>query len=241
MIEQLSTATVGAIVANDFRTAAIFERFGIDFCCGGRVPLADACRAAAVEARTVIEALETLPPPTVNDDVNAWPVDRLIDHIVSMHHAYVRLALPRIDQHLAAIEAAHLSRHPELAYVRARFGELAQDLTQHMLKEEHVLFPYVRELAVRARAGAWAPSPFGSVANPIRMMEREHDDAAAHLRTIRELTADFSAPADGCTTFGVCMAELAEFERDLHRHVHLENNVLFPAAIRLESAFGLRL
>jgi len=104
-----------------------------------------------------------------------------------------------------------------------------------------VLFPYVRELAARKRSCGWMPSPFGTVENPIRMMEREHREAADHLQTIRQLTGGFSAPADGCTTYEVCMAELADFERDLHRHVHLENNVLFPAAVRLESASGLRL
>jgi regulator of cell morphogenesis and NO signaling len=108
------------------------------------------------------------------------------------------------------------------------------------MKEEHVLFPYILELAARGRACGLAPSPFGTVENPIRMMEREHRDAADHLQIIRRLTAGFSAPADGCTTYEVCLAELADFERDLHRHVHLENNVLFPAAVRLESASSLR-
>lgn len=114
MIERLTTATVGDIVATDFRTAAVFERFGIDFCCGGRVSLAEACRAAAIEPQTVIDALETLPPSTDDDDPSAWPVAQLIDHIVATHHAYVRSALPQIDRRLAAIEAAHGSRQPEL-------------------------------------------------------------------------------------------------------------------------------
>lgn len=239
MFERSTSATVGDIVATNFRTAAVFERFGIDFCCGGRLSLADACRAAAVEPSAVIEALDTLSTASVHDDdVTAWPVERLIDHILSAHHTFVRSALPVIDRHLAAIEDAHGSRHPELARLRSCFDQLSQELTHHMLKEEHVLFPYVRELATRG--GGWAPSPFGSVENPIRMMERDHREAADHLTTIRELTAGFSAPADGCNTYQVCMAELAEFERDLHRHVHLENNVLFPEAIRLESAQRLQ-
>src|SRR5262249_10642512 len=170
MFEGPTTATVGDIVATDFRTAAVFERFGIDFCCGGGVSLADACRAAAVEPTTVIDALRTLPPSSKSDDDgSAWPVERLIDHIVSTHHAYVRSSLPRIDRHLAAIEAAHGSRHPELGRMRACFDTLAIELTQHMIKEERVLFPYIRELAARSRGCEWAPSPFGSVENPIRM------------------------------------------------------------------------
>ena len=242
MIDRVTSATVGDIVATDFRAAAVFERFGIDFCCGGRVSLADACRAAAVEPITVIEALDALPAESEGDDaVGAWPVERLIEHIVFVHHQYVRLMLPQIDRHLAALESAHGSRHPELVRVRSCFGDLAQELTQHMMKEEHVLFPYVRELSARGRTCGWAPSPFGTVENPIRMMEREHRAAADHLQTIRQLTGGFAPPADGCTTFEVCMTELADFESHLHRHVHLENNVLFPAAIRLESASGLRL
>jgi len=242
MFERLTTTTVGDIVAADFRTAAVFERFGSDFCCGGRVSLADACRAAAIEPSAVIEAIDTLSDSSSqDDDVSAWPVERLIDHILSIHHRYVRSALPEIERHLAAIQAAHGTRHPELADVRSCFDALTLELLQHMMKEERVLFPYVLELAARDRRRGWAPSPFGTVENPIRMMEREHRDAADHLQTIRRLTAGFSAPADGCATYAVCMAELAAFERDLHRHVHLENNVLFPAAIRLESASGLRL
>lgn len=151
----------------------------------------------------------------------------------------MRSALPQIDRRLAAIEAAHGSRHPELFRVRSSFDELALELTHHMIKEERILFPYVCELAARGARG-WAPSPFGTVENPIRMMEREHRDAADHLQTIRCLTGGLATPADGCSTYIVCMAEFADFERDLHRHVHLENNVLFPAAVRLESASGLR-
>src|SRR5262245_60329020 len=164
MFEGLTTATVGDIVATDFRAAAVFERFGIDFCCGGGVSLADACRAAAVESTAVIDALQTLPPSSHgDDDVSAWPVERLIDHIVTAHHAYVRSSLPRIDRHLAAIEAAHAWRHPELGALRMCFDTLAIELTQHMIKEERVLFPYIRELAPRSRGHEWAPSPFGSV------------------------------------------------------------------------------
>jgi regulator of cell morphogenesis and NO signaling len=241
MIEPSTTATVGEIVATDFRTAGIFEQFGIDFCCGGRQSLADACRAATVDPDDVIRALDTLPPPTGRDeDVAAWPVERLIGHIVSTHHAYVRSTMPLIASYLAKLEADHGRRHPELSRVRARFADISRELSQHMMKEEQVLFPYVAELAARGERCGRCPSPFGTVENPIRMMEREHREAADGLRVIRALTAGYSAPDDGCTTYAVCMAEMARFENDLHRHVHLENNVLFPKAITLESASGLR-
>ena len=169
------------------------------------------------------------------DDVTGWPVDRLIDHIVTVHHGYVRAALPRIAGSLATLQEAHGAKHPELARVASTFDQVSADLGQHMLKEEQVLFPYVRDLAEHAEETCGTlQSPFGTVQNPIRMMEREHRAVADELDTIRELTDGYTAAEDGCTTYTVCMAELARFEQDLHRHVHLENNVLFPRAIRLE-------
>jgi regulator of cell morphogenesis and NO signaling len=240
MMERLSTATVGEIVATDFRAAGIFEQFGIDFCCGGRRALADACRTAAVDPDVVICALDALPASSsAEDDVTQWPVTRLIDYIVSTHHSYVRSSMPLIARYLAKIEQVHGARHPELARVRGYFEQVSRDLGQHLLKEEQVLFPYVAELEAREGQCGRAHSPFGTGENPIRMMEREHQEAADELRIIRELTSGYTAPADGCTTYAVAMAELLRFETDLHRHVHLENNVLFPKAIRLEAELGL--
>jgi regulator of cell morphogenesis and NO signaling len=239
MSDQFTTSTVGELVAADFRRAEIFERFGIDFCCGGRRLLADACRAAAADPTEVIHALETLRRPDVgDDDVTRWPIPRLIDHIVSVHHAYVRSALPVISQHLSKLISAHGPQHAELLRVGAYFSLLSTDLQQHLRKEEHVLFPYVRDLATQQGSAAVTQSPFGTVENPIRMMEREHSEAGDAMRIIRELTHGYSTPQDGCTTYGTTMAELQHFESDLHRHVHLENNVLFPAAVRLERQLG---
>jgi regulator of cell morphogenesis and NO signaling len=235
MNERLTTATVGDIVAGDFRAAGVFDRFGIDFCCGGRRLLADACRSAAADPSAVIGELDALrAAPGRDDDALVWPTSRLIDHIVSVHHAYVRSAVPTIARYLAKLHEVHGERHPELARVRMYFSQIAADLEQHMMKEEQVLFPYIQELAERGNVCGRTPSPFGTVGNPIGMMEREHREAADGLRLIRELTNRYSAPADGCTTYTVCLAELERFERDLHRHVHLENNVLFPRAIELE-------
>jgi len=236
MNERFEHATVGEIVATDFRTAGVFEQFGIDFCCGGRRSLADACRAAAADPAAVVRALDALPPTrAVDDDVTRWPLDRLIDHIVRVHHAYVRSALPAIGRHLAKLQEVHGANHPELPRVASVFDRMSVDLEQHLAKEEQVLFPYVRDLVAATTLGSrGALSPFGTVENPIRMMEREHREAADEMRLIRELTHGFTSPADGCTTYAVCMNELSQFERDLHRHVHLENNVLFPMAVELE-------
>ena len=241
MIERSMTTMVGDVVARDFRTAGVFEQFGIDFCCGGRRSLADACRTATVDPAALLRALDAVTAiDGRRDDVMAWPADRLVEHIVETHHAYVRAALPMIARYLAKLLDVHGAGHPELAEVRVAFARMARDLEQHMIKEEQVLFPYICELAAREESCGLRPSPFGTVENPILMMEREHRAAADELRTIRELTDGYTAPADGCTTYAVCLAELARFEADLHRHVHLENNVLFPAAIALESASGLR-
>jgi regulator of cell morphogenesis and NO signaling len=237
MRETLVNATIGDIVAGDFRTAGVFERFGIDFCCGGRKSLVEACRKAAADPDAVVRELEALPAAEhTDDDAANWPPNRLVDYIESTHHVYVRAALPRITGFIAKLVEVHGVRHPELPLIGAAFGSLAGDLAQHLLKEGQVLFPYVRDLADHAeQLCGGLLSPFGSVQNPIRMMEREHRDAGDQLQMIRELTRGYTTPADGCATYAVCMAELQEFERDLHRHIHLENNVLFPKAIALEN------
>jgi regulator of cell morphogenesis and NO signaling len=235
MIEALRTATVGEIVAADFRRAAVFERFGIDFCCGGKRSLIAACRTAAADPDAVVDALIALPPTIeAEEDITRWPVPALIDFIVSTHHAYVRSSMPRIARYLTKLEEVHGSRHPEISRVAAYWDQMRGDLEQHMLKEEQVLFPYVRDLAEHSDSCGRTQSPFGTVENPIRMMEREHREVSGALRIIRELTRGYRAPEDGCTTYAICMAELQSFERDLHRHVHLENDVLFPVAVELE-------
>lgn len=235
MTDRLTSATVGDIVANDYRTAAVFEQFGIDFCCGGRRSLSDACQTASADPDAVRRALDALPHDVSSEgDVTRWPIQRLVDHIVATHHAYVRSALPTIARYLEKLVDVHGARHPELVRVQSHFESMRSDLEQHMMKEEQVLFPYVKDLAERDGTCGQMLSPFGTVANPIRMMEREHREAADELAAMRELTNGYVKPDDGCTTYAVCMAELARFEQDLHLHVHLENNVLFPRALRLE-------
>ena len=237
MSELLDQTTVGDIVAADFRTAAVFESFGIDFCCGGRHEFADACRQAAADPAAVRQALDALPPVADRlDDMTSAPLEQLIEHIVETHHGYVRSALPAIAGYLEKLVEVHGARHSELARVLAVFRDLRADFEQHLMKEEQVLFPYVRDLATTSRPCGVSRSPFGTVENPIRMLEREHLEAGDEMRTIRELTHGYAVPGDGCRTYTVCMAELSCFERDLHRHVHLENNVLFPRAIQLESS-----
>ena len=236
MIEHPETATVGEIVATDSRSAAVFERFGIDFCCGGGRSLQDACRTARVDAAAVVEALGALKTQAApSNDESTWALDDLVRHIVDTHHAYVRTAMPAIATHLAKLSRVHGPRHPELHDAVQVWDSLARDFDMHMMKEEQMLFPYIVDLAdSRARGGSAPGSPFGTVENPIRMMMREHQSAADDMHEIKALTNGYTPPADGCTTYRVCMEELRQFDEDLHRHVHLENNILFPRAVDLE-------
>jgi len=235
MIDSFGSSTIGALVAADFRRAEVFERFGIDFCCNGRRLLTEACLSADVDPGDVTRALEALPgPDSSDDDVRRWPIPRLIEHVVAVHHASVRAALPVISAQLTRLIDADGANHPELLRVNAYFSLMAADLQQHLLKEEHVLFPYICDLAGHRDTVLLPRSPFGTVENPVRMMEREHAEIGDSMRIIRELTHGYSTPPDTCPTYGIAMAELQQFEHDLVRHVHLENNVLFPAAVRLE-------
>src|SRR5262245_30441917 len=226
--------TLGDIVARNYQAAAVFDRQGLDFCCGGRSSLAEACRERFVDVDTVLAELEQL--DQAREGVLPRSASDLIDEIVSRHHSYVRDHIPIITAHLAKVVAAHGARHPELAAITAHFEVLAHELVMHMLKEEQVLFPFIRALdrAVDGEA-AVPPDVFGTVQNPIRMMEIEHRHAGEELGTIRGLSSDLTPPGDACATYRVVYQELRAFEQDLHRHVHLENNVLFPWAVELEA------
>jgi regulator of cell morphogenesis and NO signaling len=234
MHELTTVTTVGDIVAHDLRSAAIFARHGIDFCCGGRRSLDDACRAKGVDPADILRELVAL-NHSRTFDAAVWPLDSLIDYITGIHHAYVRRQIPMLRTLLQKVTASHGGRHPDVAAVEAVFADLASGLERHMEKEDLILFPYIRALVAAKTAGGRLPaSPFGTVRNPIRMMEIEHGGAAEDTRSIRRLTANYEPPEDACVTWRACYAELYEFERDLHEHVHLENNVLFPAASLLE-------
>jgi regulator of cell morphogenesis and NO signaling len=225
--------SVREIVTGDFRAAAVFEHLGIDFCCGGRRSLRDACVERRLDPDDVLAQVSAAcgrkdpSAPGFTD----WPADSLIAYIVGHHHAYVRRALPAIVAHARKVATTHGAAHPELTEVAAIFEEVADEMASHMAKEEGVLFPYISSLAASVRLGEPPPhAPFGSVDKPIAMMEHEHDDAGRAMARIRELTQDYTLPAGACTTYATCFRELEEFERDLHVHVHLENNLLFPKA-----------
>lgn len=228
--------TIRDIVASDFRAAAVFHKFGIDFCCGGGATLHEACEKQSVSAGQVLDALASAcaSPDARTPRFNAWDVQTLVSYIVSNHHAYVRDALPTIQAHAHKLASVHGPNHPELHEVAGLFDGVAEEMTSHMMKEERILFPYIVALGTAAQQGAAAPpAPFGSVSNPIRTLEHEHESAGAAMARIRDLTGGYVPPGDGCTTYRITMQELAAFETDLHAHVHLENNILFPKAKQL--------
>jgi regulator of cell morphogenesis and NO signaling len=214
----------------------VFERLHIDYCCGGGRTLGDACRAAGVPVEKVLEALESAGAPAAADrDWTREPLAELVEFIRNTHHVYTRDAIARIPMLIAKVVAAHGANHPELLRIQGVFDGLAQELATHMMKEEMVLFPYIVRLEEASLAGERAlPPPFGTVRNPVRMMEHEHESAGEALRELRAASDGYTAPADACTTFRTLYSAMAEFETDLHRHIHLENNVLHPRAVELE-------
>jgi regulator of cell morphogenesis and NO signaling len=238
MMTTTPDTTVGAIVAEDFRTAAVFHRHGIDFCCRGGRPLDEACRESGADLAAVRAELTatTQSVQGLSPRFAAWDSATLINYIVANHHAYVREVLPTLVAHAEKVASVHGERHPELAEIAQLVEAVSVEMSTHMLKEEHILFSYIRAAADASKQGCPPPlSPFGTIENPIRMMEAEHESAGGAMARIRELTGGYQAPADACTTYRVFMKELEAFEQDLHAHVHLENNILFPKARLLES------
>ena len=232
MGSQFENGTLGDIVAGNYRAAAVFERHGLDFCCGGRVALTEACRQRHVDVGAVVAELDRL--DTADAAAPSDPAG-LIAYIVERHHAYIIDAVPTIKAHLARLVSVHGHGHPELHSIATRFETVSDELLLHLMKEEQMLFPYVVALAEAVGNGRPAPPDmFGSVQNPIRRMESEHQHVGEELAAIRTLSSDYTPPADACATYRVTYDELREFERDLHRHVHLENNVLFPRAVELD-------
>lgn len=231
----LQDRTIGELVAEAPLRANIFERRRIDYCCNGGRSLAQACAEQGLPVEELVAELERESSGESAQDWTRTPLDELSKHILERHHSYLRSTLPSAAVKLEKVVAAHSERHPELNQLQRVFAYLANELNSHMGKEEMVLFPYiaVMERAEQERVPV-PPAPGGSVRNPIRMMEHEHDDAGRALSRIRELTHDHEPPADACNTFRALYAQLAELEQDLHTHIHLENNILFPRAADLE-------
>lgn len=236
----MESRTVGSYVAQDFRTAAIFNKYGIDFCCKGGRTLDEVCDKKKIKKADVEEELERLLSQKAdnNIDFRQWPLDLLADYIEKTHHRYVEEKIPVLLQFLNKLCKVHGERHPELFAINELFIGCAEELSQHLKKEELVLFPFIRKMVDATITGRELDTPhFGSVQNPVAMMMHEHDGEGERFRKIAALTNNYTPPADACNTYKVTYAMLREFEEDLHKHIHLENNILFPSAIVLEQKF----
>ena len=236
-----ATQTVREIALEQPSSMRVFEHYGIDYCCGGRKPLAEACAASQVEVDAVISALEaaaTAGAPVAED----WPqrsMEELVGHIVATHHAYVKRELPRLAVLAQKVVNRHGARRAELPAIQTALTSLDEELTLHLAKEETILFPHIVKLERSRTSGAAMPSAcFGTVAHPIQMMTQEHDAAGTLLAEMRRLSQNFTTPEDACPTYHAFYDGLKEFEQYLHQHIHLENNILFPRAIEVELQAG---
>jgi len=230
--------TVREVVLEYPASIPVLEELGIDYCCGGEQRLAEACAAARLEVDRVLarlEAQQNSPAVTPEKDWRREPLAALVGHILATHHEFIGRECPRLTQLLEKVCTVHSKNHGELLRVRDVFSALSEELGAHLLKEEQILFPYIVSAEQEAARGGKAPaSCFGTVRNPIRMMMFEHDNAGNALRELRNLTHGYTLPPDACPSYRALYQGLQAFEADLHRHIHLENNILFPGAIALE-------
>lgn len=232
----IENQTVAEVVTENIKAAHIFKKYGIDFCCGGGISIEKACVKKDVDYAVLKKELEAIDVAVSKAyDYDSWDLGFLIDHIENVHHTYVEESIPLIIQYANRVAKVHGHHYTEVIEINNLFTEVANELSSHMKKEELVLFPYVKQMVNAKKEGKSANKPhFGTVENPIQMMENEHEGAGDIFKRISELTNNYTPPEGACNTFRALYAKLDEFEQDLHQHIHLENNILFPKAIVLE-------
>ena len=240
-----SETTVREVALMVPESTRLFEKLKIDYCCGGNQALAEACASAGVAVDNVMEMLAGVTQTNSSDNVSLVfqnaSLPELITHILDTHHVFTKSEMDRIQSLADKVLAAHGGNHPELVHLDELITRLCADLKPHMFKEEQILFPYIVAMAEAADQKRTVPfAPFGTVNNPVRMMMREHDTAGDILRELRALTCDYTVPDDACISYQTLYQSLENFEKDLHQHIHLENNILFPKAMDLERAFNRR-
>lgn len=236
-MELTQDKTVADFVTENIKTAHIFKKHGIDFCCGGGISIAKACTKHNVDQELLErELLEVDKTIDRSHNYDQWDISFLIDHIINVHHTYVNESLPIISEYANKVAKVHGQHYTEVVEVNKLFHEVANELLSHLQKEEQVLFPFIKQLAQAETTEV--SSPFGSVNNPIGMMEHEHEGAGNIFKEIARLTNDYTPPPEACNTFRALYSKLEEFEQDLHLHIHLENNILHPKAIALEKQMG---
>lgn len=228
---------VADVVSVNIKAAHVFKKYGIDFCCGGGISIRKACEKNNIEVNTLLQDLKNLDDKVLpSQNFNNWELDFLIDYIVNTHHVYVTESLGLIDEYATKVARVHGEGHPPVIKIRELFSLVADELTSHMQKEENVLFPYIKKLIAAKREHSKLEAPhFGTVTAPINMMENEHEAVGNLLKEIAKLSDNYTPPEWACNTFKALYAKLDEFEQDLHIHIHLENNILFPKAVAIES------
>ncbi len=230
---------IGDIVANDYKAASVFKKYGIDFCCNGNKSIEQACTQNNISIEELKNEISNALSQSDNQgtDYNSWPLDLLADYIEKKHHRYVETKLPEIIPYLDKITQVHGDRHTELFEINKLFKETAAELSKHMKKEELILFPFIRKMVDAKQNGTSVQAHFGTVQNPIKTMMQEHDNEGERFKKISSLCNQYTPPTDACNTYKVTLSLLKEFEDDLHLHIHLENNILFPKSIKLEEQF----
>lgn len=228
--------TIGEIVAEDYRTAQVFKDHGIDFCCKGNRSIQEACEIENINPDKLLQEIEATQQRADEGvtDYQSWPLDLLADYIEKKHHRYVEEKIPVLKQYLDKLCQVHGSRHQELFEIKELFTVTGGEFTKHMKKEELVLFPFIRKMVKQQPGEKMRPPYFGTVQNPVEMMMHDHEAEGERFRKIAALSKGYTPPADGCNTYRVTYALLKEFEEDMHLHIHLENNILFPKAITME-------
>ncbi|SHJ14839.1 regulator of cell morphogenesis and NO signaling [Arenibacter nanhaiticus] len=236
-MENLMTKNIGEIVAENYRTAQIFKNHKIDFCCKGNRSIQEVAESNKLDANILLQEIGRVTQKSTDDsiDFKEWPLDLLADYIEKKHHRYVEAQIPVLKQYLSKLCRVHGERHPELLKITEHFNKCAGELTMHMKKEELIIFPAISNLlkAQKARTKL-TPDKFGTIDTPIQIMMEEHENEGGRFRLIDSLSNHYTPPADSCNTYRVVFSLLQEFEEDLHRHIHLENNILFPKALALE-------
>lgn len=228
---------IGELVAIDYRLASVFKKYGLDFCCQGNRTIDDACIDNKIDIENVLKDLNRIDTDNNSASINyqSWPLDLLADYIEKTHHRYVEDKSPEIASYLDRICEVHGEKHSELFQIKDLFHKTVGNLAQHMKKEELIVFPFIRKMEKVRRSGELLQKPkFGSIKTPIDEMEEEHSAEGERLRDINQLSNNYTPPADACNTYRVTYSLLKEFENDLHLHIHLENNILFPKSIQME-------
>ena len=241
-MENLMTKPIGEIVADNYRTAQIFKNHKIDFCCKGNRSIGEVAEKNKLDAALLLKEIENV-QNQANDngiDFQSWPLDLLADYVEKKHHRYVEQQTPILQQYLDKLCRVHGNHHPELFEITDHFNASAGDLAMHMKKEELILFPAVRKMVKAKQTGSQMERPnFGTIHNPIQMMMAEHETEGDRFRLIDSLSNNYTPPADACNTYRVTFSLLEEFEDDLHRHIHIENNILFPKAEAMEKELNM--